>query len=286
MKKIICLLMTIVICTTFFVSCTSNNNSSDKNKLTVAVAIPPVKAFAQAVCGNLADVYSVIPQGSSPENYEPTPQEKENFAKANIYFSIGVAAEQSNTLPNVSEKTKIVYLQDEVAKKYDDLTMEGGRDPHIWVSPKRAIVIVETIKNEMCAIDSENADKYTKNANRYIEELTKTDNEIKEILSQISNKKMIVFHPAFGYLADDYGIEMYALEENGKEATAKRLAEMIDFAKKENIKVIFYQAEIDSSQSKAFAEEIGGKTVMLSPLAENYIENLKSMALTMKEAMN
>jgi zinc transport system substrate-binding protein len=78
---------------------------------------------------------------------------------------------------------------------------------------------------------------------------------------------------------------MYALEEDGKEATAQHLQEMIDLAKAENIKVIFYQDEIDSSQSEAFAEEIGGKTVQLAPLAANYIENLKSMADTMAEAM-
>ena len=76
---------------------------------------------------------------------------------------------------------------------------------------------------------------------------------------------------------------MYALEEEGKEATAQRIIEMIDFAKKENIKAIFYQAEISKEQAKSFAEEIGGKTVMLSPLAENYIDNIKDMAKTMAE---
>ena len=56
-------------------------------------------------------------------------------------------------------------------------------------------------------------------------------------------------------------------------------------AKEENIKVIFYQEEIDSSQSEAFAEEIGGKTIQLAPLAADYINNLKNMAQTMAEAM-
>jgi zinc transport system substrate-binding protein len=78
---------------------------------------------------------------------------------------------------------------------------------------------------------------------------------------------------------------MYALEEEGKEATAEHLQDMIDLAKAENIKVIFYQEEIDSSQSKAFAEEIGGKTIQLSPLAADYIENLKNMAELMAEVM-
>ena len=78
---------------------------------------------------------------------------------------------------------------------------------------------------------------------------------------------------------------MFSLEEEGKEATAAHLQEMIDLAKAENIKVIFYQEEIDSSQSEAYAEEIGGKTAGLEPLAADYTQNLKKMAAVMAEAM-
>ncbi|MPN61082.1 hypothetical protein SDC9_208816 [bioreactor metagenome] len=78
---------------------------------------------------------------------------------------------------------------------------------------------------------------------------------------------------------------MYALEEEGKEATIEHLQDMIDLAKEENIKVVFYQEEIDSSQSESFAEEIGGKTTQLAPLAADYIGNLKKMAQIMGEAM-
>ena len=79
---------------------------------------------------------------------------------------------------------------------------------------------------------------------------------------------------------------MLALEEEGKEATPQHLQEMIDLAKKEDIKVIFYQEETDSKQAKAYAEEIGGKTAQLAPLAADYIENLEKMAQTIKEAIN
>jgi len=96
----------------------------------------------------------------------------------------------------------------------------------------------------------------------------------------------MVFHPAFGYFASDYELEMYSLEEEGKEATAKRLEELIDLARRENIKAIFYQSEVDASQSKAFAEEIGGKAIMLEPLAEDYIKNLEKMARLIAEADN
>ena len=86
-------------------------------------------------------------------------------------------------------------------------------------------------------------------------------------------------------MADDYQLEMYSLEEEGKESTPEHLRQMIDLAKSEHIKVIFYQAETDSSQSKAFAEELGGKTIRLEPLAKDYICNLEKMISTMIQVM-
>lgn len=251
----------------------------------VAVSIVPEETFVKAVCGELAEVVTLVPPGSNPENYEPTPAEMEKFSKASVYFTVGVPTEEANILPNAGD-VKIVSLQDEVAAVYPDRTFEEGeRDPHIWLSPKRAKVMVESIAQEMCALDAANAETYNKNAQAYIEQLDELDQTIKDALANVQNKKFVVYHPAFGYFADDYGLTMVALEEEGKEATPQHLQDVIDLAKSENIKVIFYQAEIDSSQSAAFAEELGGKTMQLSPLAADYIENLKAMAGLMAEVM-
>ena len=160
-----------------------------------------------------------------------------------------------------------------------------GRDPHIWLSPKRVKVMVEAIAREMSALDPDNKESYEQNAADYLVELDEVDQEIEAALEGVESKKFIVYHPAFGYIAEDYGLTMHALEEDGKEATAQHLQEMVDLAKDENIKVIFYQEEMDSSQAQAFAEEIGGKTIQLSPLSPDYITNLKKMAATMAEAM-
>ncbi|MDD4844234.1 MAG: zinc ABC transporter substrate-binding protein [Anaerotignum sp.] len=254
----------------------------------VAVSIVPEETFVKAVCGDMADVVVMVPPGSSPGNYEPTPKEMEQFSNAQLYFSIGVPTEEANIMPKATEieGMKIVSLQDAVSQVYPDREIAPGeRDPHIWLSPKRAIVMVQAIAGEMAEIDPANKAQYDENAQAYIEQLEDLDGEIQTALEGVQNKKFIVFHPAFGYLADDYGLQMYALEEDGKEATPQSLQDMIDLAKQENIKAIFYQAEISSTQAEAFAEEIGGKTVQLAPLAANYIENLKNMAEVMSEVM-
>ncbi|WP_230975017.1 metal ABC transporter solute-binding protein, Zn/Mn family [Aminipila luticellarii] len=262
-----------------------NDAEARDTKPIVAVTIVPEKTFVEAVCGDLAEVITMVPPGSSPENYEPVPQAMEKFSKASVYFAIGVPTEQANILPHAGH-VKVIHLEDRVSAAYPDRTFESGdRDPHIWLSPKRVEVMVAAIAEEMGQLDPANKETYEANGEQYIQKLDKLDKEIGASLEGVQNRKFIVYHPAFGYIAEDYGLQMYALEEEGKESTIQHLQEMIDLAKREHIKVIFYQEEIDSSQSQAFAEEIGGKTMKLEPLSADYIENLKKMAKTMAEVM-
>lgn len=251
----------------------------------VAVSIVPEQAFVQAVCGDLAEVVVMIPPGFSPESYEPTPKEMVKFSEADLYFTIGVPAEETSILPSTVERTKLVSLAEACSAEYSELEIDGGRDPHIWLSPKRAVVMVRTIAREMSEIDPENSSVYAANAEKHIKELEAADKEITETLAALKERSFIVFHPAFGYFAADYGLDMYALEEGGKSATASRLKDMVDFAKEQEIRVIFYQAEMDSSQAEAFAEEIEGRTVMLDPLSGDYINNLKLMARAIAEGV-
>jgi len=288
MKRLISamVMLMLVYCSLFLTGCSKNVKTEGTDiKTTVAVTVLPQKALVEAVCGDLANIITIVPPGNSPGNYEPTPVEMESFSKAAIYFTIGVPTEKANILPK-AEKMKIVDLPTKVAEKYPDREFSpGSRDPHIWLSPKRAKVMVETIAQEMSALDTKNAETYQKNVQAYLEKLDQLDSELKTMFTGRRNLKFIVFHPAYGYLADDYGLKMYALEQSGKEATPQHLQEMIDLAKSEKIGVIFSQAEIDSKQPEAFAEEIGGTKEMLDPLSGDYIQNLQKMGRAISEAL-
>ena len=262
-------------------SCSSRKNG----KLTVAVSVVPQSAFVKAVGGDLVNVVTMIPPGKSPENYEPSPKLMAEFSDADVFFSIGVPSEKAYILPIISRNTELVDLADAVDSIYAPVKINESRDPHAWLSPKRAIEMVKVISAVLSEKDPENRFVYQENAEKYIAELQKLDTEISAALEGVTNKSFIVYHPAFGYLADDYGLNMYSLEDGGHEITATRLAEMTELAKKEGIKVIFYQAEVSSAEADAFAKEIGGKAVMLDPLSENYVENMRSMAKAIAENM-
>ncbi|MGI6202261.1 MAG: metal ABC transporter solute-binding protein, Zn/Mn family [Eubacteriales bacterium] len=268
----------------FVVSCQDAGDNAGLPK--IAVSIVPQATFVKEVCADGFEVVTLIPPGYSPENYEPTTDVIAALEDSAIYFTVGVPAEDSGILPDISEKVKVVALEDEVAKVYPDITIDGvGRDPHIWLSPKRVKVMVSAIARELGEFDPDNAEKYVANANAYIEKLDALDAYLAETFGALENKSFVIFHPALGYLADDYGLTMYALEEEGKEATAAHLQKVIDIAKVQGIKTVFYQSEIDSRQAQAFADELGGEAVMLEPLAADYIPNLEKTARLLAEAM-
>lgn len=268
-------------------------NTSNEEKITVAVSIVPQETFVKAVSGNLVNVITMIPPGNSPANYQPTPKQMTEFSQSKVYFSIGVPTEEANILPKIkdlNEDIKIVSLADKVEEVYTHRVLgkdegEGKKDPHIWLSPKRVKVMIDVIKDELIVLDPKNKAIYQKNAEKYIAKLDVVDNEIKEALKGFKDEPFIIFHPAFGYFADDYGLKMVTIEGEGKKATAMKVQEIIDFAKKENIKFVFYQEEFDSQQAETIAKEIGGETVKVSPLAPDYIENLRDTVNKFKEVL-
>ncbi len=268
----------------------STADTQDSDKLTIAVSIVPQATFVKAVAGDLVATTVMIPPGNSPANYAPSPQELIKLSQASLYFSIGVPTEQANILPklpDINNNIKVIDLAEKTAEVYPEREFSPGeRDPHIWLSPKRAKIMVDTIAQSLSEIDPSNQNTYEANATNYKKRLDELDKKIKLALTNLPQKSFLVYHPSFGYFADDYGLTMVALEAEGKEATIGEIQKVIDFAKKENIKVIFYQAEIDNRQSRTIAEEIGGKTEMIAPLAPNYIENLEKTAQVFSQVLN
>ena len=274
MKKISLFLILIFILSASLCACTP---TEDDGKITVGVTVAPVAAFVREVCGDRANVIVAVPSGASPESYDPTPREILELASSDVYFAIGLPSEK-NVLPALGEDTLTVNLHERVSEKIPDLMQGEERDPHIWLSVSRARLMSEIICDTMCALDAEGAEAYTQGAETFKSTLDSTSARIEELFANLNCKKFIVFHPAFGYFADEYGLEMHALEREGKEVTAKDLQELTDLARENGIKVIFYQAQTSERQARAFAEGIDGEAVMLDPLSENYIENLITMA--------
>lgn len=260
----------------------SSTLPGSSGKLCVAVSIVPQASFVKAVGGDLVEVLTMIPPGANPEDYAPGPQIMEQLSEAQIYFAIGVPTETNGILPRLQQinpQMKVVDLPRQADQVYPAREMAPGeKDPHRWLSPKRVIIMVQSIARELAAADPQNADTYQKNAQSYQNELEALNEEITAALAGLSGQSFIVYHPAMGYFAEDYGLNMIALEEEGKSATAQNIQLVIDQAKKDNIKVVFYQAEMDSRQAQTLARELGGEAELIAPLAAEYTDNLRKTA--------
>ncbi len=277
MKKSILGFILILMMILFLSSCGDKNNE-DNGKLKVAVTIEVQKGLVEAVAGDLVEVTTLVPKGGSPETFEASPQDIEKFSNADIFFAMDLPVENSKNLPSDGE-FKIVNLGEAVREEYVDLNFDADeRDHHIWLSPKRVMVMVEKIAETLIAEDPLNEEIYLNNKTDYLMKLDELDKEVSAMLESKDQRSFIIFHPALGYFADEYGLEMLALEEEGKEADPKRIGELVDLAKSKGLKGVLTTEEISSKQVEAFAEEIGGKVIVIEVLGIDYIDSIKNVA--------
>jgi zinc transport system substrate-binding protein len=166
---------------------------------------------------------------------------------------------------------------------HDDHDEEGARavdenyeqDPHMWTSPPLVKHMLGRIRDKLSELDSAHAMAFARNHDAYVAELDVLDAELHALLDPLPNRKFMVFHPAWGYFADNYGLTQVAIEHEGKQPGARGLGALIDQAKQANIKVVFVQPQFDKRQARQVAQAIGGAVVAVDPLAADYIDNLR-----------
>jgi len=130
-------------------------------------------------------------------------------------------------------------------------------------------------------LDSENQDYYLQRKQVFLKELDKLDREITATLSGVKDKSFLVYHPAWGYFARDYGLQEVAIEEHGKEPGAREMSRVINYAKKNQIKTVFDSSQHSTHSADAIAAELGARVVLLDPLPADYMDNMRKVAETM-----
>jgi len=153
----------------------------------------------------------------------------------------------------------------------------GGINPHTWMSPTLVKQMAGRITEELLLLNPEKKEEYQENLNRFVQKVEALDAEIRGKLANFEGRQIILFHPSLSYFAREYGLVQYSLEPGGKEPTPQRMAALVDFAKKENIGVIYIQSDLDRSQARVFAEEIDGEVVEMWPLNPKWFDNLQEI---------
>ena len=290
------------VCALLFVSCgESEPVSKDRpdGKISTFVSIPPQAGFVRAIGGEHVVVTAFAREGQDPHQIKVEPRQMTRLAKAHVYFSVGMPfenlllekmAEHKNP-PEIVDTTKGIKLIpfEEGAHDHDhghDHDHDHGEsDPHIWLAPAKIKTQVETIAAALKRLAPEHAGEFDENLAAFLERLDAIDLAISEKMDPLLGESFFVYHPAFGYFADAYGLYQVPVETGGQSPTPKALAEFIKRAKDEEAKIIFVQPQFDQENAKTVAEAIGGKVVPLDPLAEDVLSNLTTIAENIEAAL-
>lgn len=289
MKKIIFLLL--VIPMLFTIGCSKENkeNENSEGKIKIYTSIYPLYDFAKKVGGDKVDVTNLVPAGTEPHDWEISTSDIVNLEKADMLIYNGAGIENwTDKVISTLENKDIVYVKTsegldihkigEKDSQEDNKHSHGSYDPHTWLSIKNAKQEMENIKNALAKYDPDNADYYEDNYEKYAKKFDELDKKYSDTLGPIKNKTIIVAHEAFGYLCEEYDINQEGIEglTPDSEPDPARMRQIIKFAKKNNVKTIFFEELVSPKVAQTIAKEINAKTEVLNPLeglSEEQINN-------------
>ena len=277
----------------FFSGCSKGGHSGGE---TVFVSIPPQEYFVERIAGGRVGVEALVRPGSSPATYSPTPRQVVELGQSSLYFRIGVQFEEA-FLPGIMDACPDLRVVDTRAgielrtlKGHHECDSDhhheaGAKDPHSWLNPRMVKIQSRTIADALIAADPAGKTVYEANLAAFMDELDSLDARLAEALAPLRGKTFMVFHPAWGYFADAYGLEQVAIEVEGKDPSALQLNRIIELARAENVQAIFIQPQFSAASADAIAEAIGCAVIPIDPLARSYVENLEFVAETIESTL-
>lgn len=257
-----------------FRGCGKQETAVYKTAPKAAVTILPYADFVSKIAGDKIKVEVLVPPGVSPETYDPRPGELSEIQNAGIYFRIGPLFTMENTLLAKLSDSKtgleIVDCSEGIS------TVENN--PHVWLDPVRVKIIAGNIFAALIKSFPDMKDEFGKRKDKYISSLDSLDKKLQAEFSEFRGRKILTYHPAWGYFTARYGLREISIEKEGKSPSAKDLAELIDYVKTNNIKTIFLEPQFDREIVNSLADQLNLKIVQIDPLPSDFIKNAESVA--------
>ena len=283
MKKLIYIL-------TLFILSACGNTTQKSEKPILTVTLEPLRYFTEAIAGDNYEVVSMVPKGSSPESYDPTPQQLVNLSKSQAYFRIGyIGFEQAwikkleANCPDmkVYDTSKGIDLLRDKGHWHGNHFHEGGVEPHVWNSTQNALIIADNIYQALCELDSTHQEDYQKRLDVLKQTIRQTDANVHTLLEN-ADSTFLIYHPALSYFARDYSLKQVSIEEGGKEPSPAQLKALIETCRNENVHTIFVQQEFDQRNAQLIAHELGVNIVSINPLSYDWVKEMIRIAEALK----
>ena len=264
-----------------------NGNASDQaggantasDTVNVVASFYPMADFAQKIGGDHVKVTNLVPAGTEPHEWEPSPSDVKKIQASNVFICNGADMEGwvDDTLESIdTSKTTVCKASDGIelrtAAEEDESADEHGHagehDPHVWLSPKNAKAELKNIEQALIKADPDNKADYQANYKKYAEKFDELDEQYKNELSKVKGRSIVVSHEAYGYLCDEFGLTQMPITGMGAEGEpdAKTMAQIVQFIKDNNVKTVFGEDLVSQKVAKTIADETGAECVQLNPV--------------------
>jgi manganese/iron transport system substrate-binding protein len=238
-------------------ACFAASPCTAANRPLHAVAtISTLASFVRAVGGDAVVVSTLVPVGSGPEDYQPSPSDIVGLRDADVLIENGANLETwlDRTIENAGNPhLRVVVLSDGLPKK--------SGNPHLWMDPEYARAYVRKIRDALSAADPARRASYARNAAAYDRTLTALERDVKKRIATIppERRTMIVFHNAWQYYNDRFGLRTLGVLESspGREPNPRQIADLVASARREHVRVIFSEPEYSPKLMTALAESAG-----------------------------
>lgn len=273
-------------------------------KLSVFVPVLPYEYLFERVGGEWIEVKAIVQEGGDCHNYSPTPRQVADIARSKLLVSGGltfeanfyVAVGEGENGPKEFDLLEGIELLEGTCSEcaaaegkeeheHEHEHEHEEKDAHVWLSPKvlrhqagRAAAVLKA------NLPAEAAPSIDANLASFTADLDRLDAELKTTLAPKKGRAFYVYHGAFAYFAQDYGLQQKAIEVGNRKPSPKQVAAIAKRAKEEGVTTVFVQPQFDQSSATSLAETIGGKVQTLDPLEKDVLANLRVIAKTIASA--
>lgn len=256
--------------------------------------------------GTVSNLMTSAEQGV--HGFEPAAKDINRLNEADVFVYNGAGLESwadsvietldgEGLIVEASEGVPLIegghHHHDEEGEEHESEEDHGeGKDPHIWMSVKHARKMARNIADAVIEKDPENEASYEANFKALDEELAALDASFRESIEGAKRREIVVSHEAYGYLAEEYGLDQIPIEgiNSETEPDPKAMKEIIDRMKEKGIQTIFTEPNEDDKIAQTVAGETGAKVESLDPLEyrseSSYIERMKANLEVLERALN
>lgn len=253
--------------------CGKSGSASARTRVTVSIF--PIYDLVRRVAGPDADVTLLIQPGKSEHSFDPTPKDIETAAQSKLAVMVGLGLDpwMEKLMKDAAPNARVLKVGDRVPTLTIDHATDGDeakgpQDPHVWLDPQRAQLIVRAIAEELGRVDSTHAIAYRTRATELDTSLVALDKESEERMKALKRRDFVTFHGSFGYFAERYKLSVLAVIEPvaGSEPAVDHVSKTLATIKEKKVPALFSEPQLDPRPAKALAEEAKIPLGILDPV--------------------